>query len=163
MYSKCGDLHFARQLFGEMPQRDLVTWNSILAAYATSCGSNSGNVEEGFHLFRLLVRSCNVSLTKMTFAPVLKLCLMSSYVWASECVHGYSLKIGLESEVFISGALVNIYIKFGKVKEARVMFDDMAEYDRDVVLWNVMLKAYVKMGFQEDAFHFLSEFHNFLN
>ncbi|KAD4179819.1 hypothetical protein E3N88_28410 [Mikania micrantha] len=130
-------------LFGEMPQRDLVTWNSILAAYATSCGSNSGNVEEGFHLFRLLVRSCNVSLTKMTFAPVLKLCLMSSYVWASECVHGYSLKIGLESEVFISGALVNIYIKFGKVNEARVMFDDMAEYDSDIVLWNVMLKAYI--------------------
>ncbi|KAL8222941.1 hypothetical protein R6Q57_020340 [Mikania cordata] len=159
MYSKCGDLHFARQLFDEMPQRDLVTWNSILAAYATNCGSNSGNVEEGFHLFRLLVRSCDASLTKMTFAPVLKLCLMSSYVWASECVHGYSVKIGLESEVFISGALVNIYIKFGKVKEARVMFDGMAENDRDVVLWNVMLKAYVKMGFQEDAFHFLSEFH----
>ncbi|KAK9076874.1 hypothetical protein SSX86_005208 [Deinandra increscens subsp. villosa] len=159
MYSKCGDLHLARQLFDEMPQRDLVTWNSILAAYASCCDSNSHKVEEGFHLFRLLLRSSDVSLTKMTFAPVLKLCLMSSYVWASECVHGYSVKIGLESEVFISGALVNIYIKFGKVREARLMFDGMAEYDRDVVLWNVMLRAYVKMGFQEEAFRFLSEFH----
>ncbi|KAI3686015.1 hypothetical protein L1987_79684 [Smallanthus sonchifolius] len=159
MYSKCGALHLARHLFDVMPQRDLVTWNSILSAYALSCDSNSGNVEEGFHLFRILLRSSDVSLTKMTFAPVLKLCLMSSYVWASECVHGYSVKIGLESEVFISGALVNIYIKFRKVNEARLLFDDMAEYDRDVVLWNVMLRAYVKMGSQDEAFRLLSDFH----
>ncbi|KAF5813452.1 putative tetratricopeptide-like helical domain superfamily, DYW domain-containing protein [Helianthus annuus] len=159
MYSKCGAINLARQLFDVMPQRDLVTWNSILAAYASCGDSDLENVEEGFHLFRLLLRANDVSLTKMTFAPVLKLCLMSSYVWASECVHGCSVKVGLESEVFVSGALVNIYIKFGKAKEARLMFDHMAECDRDVVLWNVMLKAYVKMGFQEEAFRFLSEFH----
>ncbi|KVI01513.1 protein of unknown function DUF1771 [Cynara cardunculus var. scolymus] len=159
MYSKCGCLPSARQLFDVMPHRDLVTWNSILAAYASCCDSLSGNVEEGFRLFKLLLRSSDVSLTKLTFAPVLKLCLMSSYVWASECVHGYSAKIGLESEVFISGALVNIYIKFEKIREARLMFDNMAEYDRDAVLWNVMLKAYVKMGVQEEVCHFLSDFH----
>nr|KAJ0196093.1 hypothetical protein LSAT_V11C700365690 [Lactuca sativa] len=159
MYSKCGALLSARRLFDEMPQRDLVTWNSILAAYASSCDSHSGNVEEGFRLFRLLLRSSDVSLTKLTFAPVLKLCLMSSYVWASECVHGYSVKIGLESEVFISGALVNIYTKFDKVRDARMVFDEMPEHDRDVVLWNVMLKAYVKSGLQEESFHFLSDFH----
>ncbi|KAL4564460.1 hypothetical protein LXL04_028524 [Taraxacum kok-saghyz] len=159
MYSKCGALPSARQLFDVMPQRDLVTWNSILAAYASTCDSHSGNVEEGFRLFRLLLRSSDVSLTKLTLAPVLKLCLMSSYVWASECVHGYSAKVGLESEVFISGALVNIYTKFDKVREARIVFDNMEEHDRDVVLWNVMLKAYVKSGVQEDTFQFLSEFH----
>ncbi|KAK1427330.1 hypothetical protein QVD17_16013 [Tagetes erecta] len=159
MYSKCGALHLARQLFDEMPQRDLVTWNSILAAYASCSDCTLDNVKEGFHLFRLLLKSSDVSLTKMTFAPVLKLCLMSSYVSASECVHGYCLKVGLESEVFVSGALVNIYINFGKVREARLLFDDMEEYDRDVVLWNMMLRAYVKMGFQEEAFRFLADFH----
>ncbi|KAI3496338.1 hypothetical protein L1887_38696 [Cichorium endivia] len=159
MYSKCGALPSARQLFDVMPQRDLVTWNSILAAYASTCDSHPGNVEEGFRLFRLLLRSSDVSLTKLTLAPVLKLCLMSSYVWASECIHGYSAKIGLESEVFISGALVNIYTKFDKVREARIVFDEMPEHDRDVILWNVMLKAYVKMGFQHESFQFLSDFH----
>lgn len=159
MYSKCGALHLARQLFDEMPQRDLVTWNSILAAYASGYDSSLDNVKEGFCLFRLLLKSLDVSLTKMTFAPVLKLCLMSSYVSASECVHGYCVKVGMESEVFVSGALVNIYINFGKVREARLMFDEMEEYDRDVVLWNMMLRAYVKMGFQEETFRFLADFH----
>ncbi|XP_071729719.1 pentatricopeptide repeat-containing protein At4g33170 [Rutidosis leptorrhynchoides] len=159
MYSKCGHLCFARQLFDVMPERDLVTWNSILAAYASSCDSNPHNVEEGFHLFKLLLRLSDINLTKMTFAPVLKMCLTSGYVGASECVHAYATKIGLELELLVSGALVNIYIKFGKIKEARLMFDEMADYDRDVVLWNVMLKAYAKMGLQFEAFHFLSEFH----
>nr|GEX89812.1 pentatricopeptide repeat-containing protein At4g33170 [Tanacetum cinerariifolium] len=49
--------------------------------------------------------------------------------------------------------------KFGKVKEARLMFDEMEEWDRDVVLWNLMLKTYVKVELREEAFRFLSDFH----
>nr|GEZ69792.1 pentatricopeptide repeat-containing protein At4g33170 [Tanacetum cinerariifolium] len=104
MYCKCGCLSYAHQLFDEMPQRDLVTWNSILAAYVSG-------------------------------------------------------KIGLDSEVFVSGGLVNVYLKFGKVKEARLMFDEIEEWDRDVMLWNLMLKAYVKVGLREEAFRFLPDFH----
>lgn len=121
MYSKCGSLHSARHLFDIMPRRDLVTWNSILATYASCHDSYFGNVEEGLLLFRLFLRSSDVSLTKLTFVAVLKLCLVSNYAWASECVHGYAMKIGLESNVLISGALVNIYIKSGKVREARLI------------------------------------------
>ncbi|PWA32856.1 tetratricopeptide repeat (TPR)-like superfamily protein [Artemisia annua] len=159
MYGKCGCLSYARHLFDEMPQRDLVTWNSILAAYGSGCEVDGGNVEKGMSLFRVLLRLGGGSLTKMTFAPVLKMCLASSCVWSSECVHGFARKIGLDSEVFVSGGLVNVYIKFGKVKEARLMFDEMEEWDRDVVLWNLMLKAYVKVGLREEAFRFLSDFH----
>ncbi|KAJ4973513.1 hypothetical protein NE237_006687 [Protea cynaroides] len=55
------------------------------------------------------------------------------------------------------GALVNIYSKFGRVREARLLFDGMPE--RDVVLWNVMLKAYVQLGLEAEAFRLFSEFH----
>lgn len=145
-------------MFDEMPQRDVITWNSILAAYASCCDTISSNVEEGFRLFRVL-RSSDVGLTKMTLAPVLKMCSMLKHVADSESVHGYAVKIGMEKELFVSGALVNIYIKFRKVNEARLLFDDMAEDDRDAVLWNVMLRAYVIPGFQNEALRFLSCFH----
>nr|XP_043629828.1 LOW QUALITY PROTEIN: pentatricopeptide repeat-containing protein At4g33170-like [Erigeron canadensis] len=160
MYSKCSSLSSSRHLFNVTQHKDHVTWNSILAAYAFNCDLQTGIVEEGLHLFRLLLRSCDFNkLTKLTFAPVLKLCLMSGYVCISECVHGYTVKLGLESEVLVSGALVNIYIRYGKIREARLTFDNLAEYNRDEVLWNVMLRAYVKTGLQEEAFHFLSDFH----
>ena len=156
LYARCGSLSSARQLFDKTPDRDLVTWNSILAAYAHSADSEVENVQEGFQLFRLL-RESIVLTSRFTLAPVLKLCLLSGYVWASEAVHGYAIKIGLGWDVFVSGALVNIYAKFGRIREARVLFDGMQE--RDVVLWNVMLKAYVEMGLYKDALYLFSSFH----
>ncbi|KAH0894727.1 hypothetical protein HID58_057156 [Brassica napus] len=149
MYSKCGSLTHARRVFDKMPERDLVSWNSILAAYAQSYEHVIDSTEEGFVLFRSL-RQNVVFTSRMTLAPLLKLCLCSGYVWASEAVHGYACKIGLDSDEFVAGGLVNIYLKFGKVKEGRVLFEEMP--GRDVVLWNLMLKAYLDMGFKEEAY-----------
>ncbi|KAL0679771.1 hypothetical protein Bca4012_007752 [Brassica carinata] len=156
MYSKCGSLTHARRVFDKMPERDLVSWNSILAAYAHSSEHVIDSTEEGFVLFRSL-RQNVVFTSRMTLAPLLKLCLCSGYVWASEAVHGYACKIGLDSDEFVAGALVNIYLKFGKVKEGRVLFEEMP--GRDVVLWNLMLKAYLDMGFKEEAVELSSAFH----
>ncbi|XP_062098693.1 pentatricopeptide repeat-containing protein At4g33170-like [Humulus lupulus] len=156
MYSKCGSLSYARHLFAKSPDRDLVTWNSILAAISQSADSNIENIQEGFNVFRNL-RESFVSTSRLTLAPVLKLCLLSGYVWASEAVHGYAVKIGLEWDVFVSGALVNIYSKFGRIGAARTLFDLMP--DRDVVLWNVMLKVYLEMGLEREVLYLFTKFH----
>ncbi|KAG5018533.1 hypothetical protein JHK82_014477 [Glycine max] len=150
MYSKCGSLSSARKLFDTTPDtsRDLVTWNAILSAHADKA-------RDGFHLFRLLRRSF-VSATRHTLAPVFKMCLLSASPSAAESLHGYAVKIGLQWDVFVAGALVNIYAKFGRIREARVLFDGMGL--RDVVLWNVMMKAYVDTGLEYEALLLFSEF-----
>uniref|UniRef100_A0A9I9DEK7 DYW domain-containing protein n=2 Tax=Cucumis melo TaxID=3656 RepID=A0A9I9DEK7_CUCME len=156
MYFKCGSLCSARQVFDKSSDRDLVTWNSILAAYAHFADSSYENVLEGFRLFGLL-RESGFSITRLTLAPLLKLCLLSGFVQVSEAVHGYAAKIGLELDLFVSGALVNIYCKYGLVGQARLLFDEMPE--RDAVLWNVMLKAYVDNSFEDEALRFFSALH----
>ncbi|KAK4265760.1 hypothetical protein QN277_026773 [Acacia crassicarpa] len=156
MYNKCGSLLSARRLFDISPERDLVTWNAILAAYADAGHAEPENIQEGFYLFRLL-RNSVVSTSRHTLAPVFKMCQLSGYYWASEAVHGYAVKVGLEWDVFVAGALVNIYSKFQQIREARILFDGMPT--RDVVLWNVMLKAYVEMGLVDEAGHLFSSFH----
>ncbi|MED6162922.1 hypothetical protein PIB30_075047 [Stylosanthes scabra] len=156
MYGKCGSLSCARHLFDVTPHRDLVTWNAILSAYAQAGDADIVNTQEGFRLFRVL-RESFVLTTRHTLAPVFKLCLLSGCEWASQVIHGYAVKIGLEWDVFVAGALVNIYAKFGRIRDARVLFDGMPV--RDVVLWNVMIKAYVEMGLQDQAMILFSEFH----
>ncbi|TKY74842.1 Pentatricopeptide repeat-containing protein [Spatholobus suberectus] len=153
MYAKCGSLSSAHKLFDTTPDtaRDLVTWNAILAAYASA-----DNTSEGFHLFRLLRRSV-VSTTRHTLAPVFKMCLLYGSPFASESLHGYAVKIGLEWDLFVAGALVNTYAKFGRIREARALFDGMAV--RDVVLWNVMMKAYVDACLDDEALLLFSDFH----
>ncbi|OVA14516.1 Pentatricopeptide repeat [Macleaya cordata] len=156
MYSKCGSLSYARHLFDQSSDRDLVTWNSILAGYALSAESDNCKIQEGLYICRLLRRS-GLPPTRLTLAPVLKLCLLSGLPSTSELIHGYAVKIGLELDNFISAALVNAYSKFGYIEEARKLFDEMS--DRDVVMWNVMLKVYSQLGIEREVFRLFSEFH----
>ncbi|XP_057848113.1 pentatricopeptide repeat-containing protein At3g29230 [Cryptomeria japonica] len=34
MYPKCGNIHMAEKLFDKMPQRDAISWNSMIAGYS---------------------------------------------------------------------------------------------------------------------------------
>ncbi|KAF9625232.1 hypothetical protein IFM89_020818 [Coptis chinensis] len=159
MYSKCGVLDYARKLFDQSPNRDLVTWNSILAGYAVSAETDDSKIFDGFCLFRGLRRCEELSPTRLTLAPVLKMALFSGCISISEAIHCYAAKVGLDFDVFISGILVNIYTKVGWVEEARRLFDEMPE--KDVVMWNVMLKAYVQSGaYDTEVFRLFSEFHS---
>lgn len=139
-----------------MPERDLVTWNAILAAYAHAGDVDSDSNQEGFRLFRLLRKSV-VLTTRHTLSPLFKMCIVSGSAWASETLHGYAVKIGLEWDVFVAGALVNIYAKFRRIREARILFNGMPV--RDVVLWNLMIKAYVEKGLEDEALLLFSAFH----
>ncbi|KAH9328534.1 hypothetical protein KI387_000642 [Taxus chinensis] len=46
MYAKCGSMHKARELFDKVPQRDVVSWNAMIAGYA-----QNGFVEEAVESF----------------------------------------------------------------------------------------------------------------
>ncbi|XP_031503747.1 pentatricopeptide repeat-containing protein At4g33170-like [Nymphaea colorata] len=152
MYSKCGLTSDARKLFDKIPQRDLVSWNTILAGYA----DDVGGANDGFLVFRLMRRSA-VSPSRLTFAPVLKICGREGLVWIAMHVHADALKLGFISDVFVGGALVNIYVKFGNIEDARLLFDQM--YERDVVLWNIMLDGYAQTGCTQEACMLFSEFY----
>ncbi|KAJ8636138.1 hypothetical protein MRB53_010405 [Persea americana] len=155
MYAKNGYLTHARHLFDKTTDRDLVTWNSILTAYA-ALSTEFGDTKQGLLLFREMLFS-SIPSTRLTLAPVLKLCLQSELPDTAETVHGYALKVALDWDIFVSGALVNIYAKFGRIKNARYLFDEMPE--RDVVLWNVMIKGYMQMGLEYEANLLFSELH----
>ncbi|XP_008789295.2 pentatricopeptide repeat-containing protein At4g33170 [Phoenix dactylifera] len=152
MYSKCGSLPCARRLFDQTPRRDSVTWNSLLSAYAFH-----GQAADALLLFRLMLHSA-MPPSHLTFPPILKLCSSSpDLLSTSQAVHCCSVKIGLDSNAMVSSSLVNVYSKFGLLHDAQYLFDGMSE--RDVVLWNIMIKGYAQMGLVKDALFMFSELH----
>eukprot|EP00253_Pinus_taeda_P001294 PITA_01294 len=73
-------------------------------------------------------------------------------------VHAHVLVSGFHQNISLETKLVNMYVDFGILKDARQLFDKM--HQRNVVLWNIMIREYGKTGQYEEAlklYHQLQE------
>eukprot|EP01018_Ginkgo_biloba_P019587 Gb_24126 [translate_table: standard] len=59
-------------------------------------------------------------------------------------LHAHMLKSGLGQNMILLTKLVSMYAMFGSMDHARLVFDKISE--RDVFLWNVMIRGYAKNG-----------------
>ena len=56
---------------------------------------------------------------------------------------------------FLKNNLLNMYTKCGNLMDARKLFDLITE--RDTFSWNMIIAAYRKNGFAEEALHFFRQ------
>lgn len=68
MYAKCGNIDAAKELFNGMPERDLVSWNSMIVGYASH-----GNATETLYLFEQM-KLLGYKPDDITFVGVLSAC-----------------------------------------------------------------------------------------
>ena len=67
---------------------------------------------------------------------------------------GENMKHGLESNVVLGSALIDLYAKCGRLSEARKVFDNLIT--KNLVSWNTMLLGYAQHGFGREAFEIYS-------
>ena len=144
MYAKCGSIKDARQVFDKMVTRDEISWTAMIGAYA-----GSGHSEEAFENF-LQMRQEGFEPDAITYLSILNPCASPGALELVKRVHAQALKAGLESDVRVVSALVNMYAKCGSIEDARKLFDKMVK--RDVISWNVMIGAYAESGQGDEAF-----------
>ncbi|KAK7272818.1 hypothetical protein RIF29_13858 [Crotalaria pallida] len=76
MYGKCGIVENAEQVFSEMPERNLVTWNAMISGYA-----HQGNVDMALCLFEeMTLGNCGITPSYVTLVSVLSACSRSGAV-----------------------------------------------------------------------------------
>eukprot|EP01018_Ginkgo_biloba_P008645 Gb_28764 [translate_table: standard] len=143
MYAKCGSVNDARHVFDKMSERSLVSWNTIVAAY-----TQSGYSVEAIKVVWKMQQE-GIRQDKFTFTSVLRACASLTAVAEGKQVHSLIIKTGLEANVFVESALVDMYAKCGSTKDARQVFDKMPE--RNVVSWNTMIAGYAQNGQAEKA------------
>ncbi|KAL9451185.1 hypothetical protein AB3S75_012856 [Citrus x aurantiifolia] len=143
MYAKCGQIEEAYKMFDRMPERDLVSWNTIVAGFA----------QNGFAELALdLVTRMHEEGRRGDFITIVSILPAVANVGSlriGKAVHGYAMRAGFDSVVNVSTALVDMYAKCGRVETARLVFDGMKS--RNVVSWNSMIAAYVEGGNPEEA------------
>eukprot|EP01018_Ginkgo_biloba_P026788 Gb_37509 [translate_table: standard] len=149
MYAKCGSVHIARQLFDEMSERDVISWNAMIAG----CAQN-GHANEALKLFHQM-QMADMTPDSATILSVLLGCTYLAALQQGKWIHGYIIRYGFESDIFVGNSLIDMYAKCGCVQIARQLFDKMSE--RNVVSWNAMIAGYGMHGFGGDALALFSQ------
>lgn len=148
-YVKCKEFTDAHRLFDEMGVRNVVTWNTVICGLVDYGSIYEPNLHMGFSYFKRMLLD-RVSMDPITLNGLLRACLQLNNVEIGRQLHCFILKLGFELSCFVNSALIDLYGKFGLVKEARNIFDKVL--CRDLVLWNVMSSCYALNSLGEEAF-----------
>eukprot|EP01018_Ginkgo_biloba_P002796 Gb_01184 [translate_table: standard] len=143
MYAKCGNIEDARHMFDQMSLRDVVSWNAMIAGYV-----RNGHFEEALKILRQMKLS-GAKPNSITIASVLPACAQSAALQQGKEIHCYLIKRGIELNMFVGNALLDMYAKCGSVENARQVFDNMSQ--RDVVSWNAIISGYARKGCRDEA------------
>ncbi|KAI5593309.1 hypothetical protein POPTR_003G006800v4 [Populus trichocarpa] len=136
LYIACSELKIARHVFDKMPHRpkNVVLWNLLIRAYAWN-----GPYEEAIDLYYKML-GYGITPNRFTFPFVLKACSALKEASEGREIHCDIKRLRLESNVYVSTALVDFYAKCGCLDDAKEVFDKM--HKRDVVAWNSMISGF---------------------
>ncbi|EXB57553.1 hypothetical protein L484_022659 [Morus notabilis] len=138
MYGKCGDVISARKVFDKMPERNRVSWNTMIVRLL-----RNGFYERAVEFFMEFSRESSVCPDQVSFSSVLSACANIGAVEFGRQVHGVILKHGLEMLVYVENSLMDMYLKCGLFDHALKLFRIMGDADRDIVTWNIMINGCV--------------------
>jgi pentatricopeptide repeat protein len=144
MYAKCGSLENARQVFDRMPERNVVSWNAIIAGY-----SQNGLPHEALAFFYEM-QVQGIKPNPITMVSVLPACADLLALEKGKQIHGYVIRSGFESDVVVGNGLAGMYIKCGNVNVAHKLFERMPQ--RNVVSWTAIIAGYSQNGYPHEAF-----------
>eukprot|EP01018_Ginkgo_biloba_P000403 Gb_07442 [translate_table: standard] len=142
-YAKCGRLGLAWQLFDKMPERDVISWNAVIAGYA-----QNGYVEETLDIYSQM-QWAGIMPDHISYASVLSACASLDALPQGKRVHAHIIRTKSELDFPVENALITMYVKCGSVENARQLFDKMLE--RNVVSWTAIIMGYVQNGNGEEA------------
>lgn len=136
-------------MFDEITDRgidDLVSWNSIVAAYV-----QNGDPRTGLRIFDKIEKlsSFGFRADAVSLVNILPACACIGNILQGKGVHGYAMKSGLFEDVFVGNAIVDMYAKLGLMDKANKVFERMKM--KDVVTWNAMVSGYSGIGNCDEA------------
>ncbi|KAJ0810500.1 putative tetratricopeptide-like helical domain superfamily, DYW domain-containing protein [Helianthus annuus] len=150
IYSKHGLIKDAHQLFDEMPQRDPVSWASILTAF------NRANLpNRSISIFpNMFVHDC-LQPDHFVFASLLNSCAALNALHLGRQVHAQFVLSAFSSDDITKSSLVDMYVKCGAVDIARAVFDTIRL--KNSVSWTAMISGYARSGRKSEAVELLRD------
>lgn len=148
MYCRCGCLSEANQYFHEMNQKDLISWNTLITGYERLDST------ESLHIFSQM-ESEGFSPNCFTFTSVTAACANLAVLNCGQQVHGGIVRRGLDGNLALANALIDMYAKCGSISDSCKVFSEMN--CRDLVSWTAMMIGYGAHGYGKEAVELFDE------
>ncbi|KAJ8642695.1 hypothetical protein MRB53_004443 [Persea americana] len=143
LYAKCGCLDESSKVFQEMEERDVVSWNVLIAGHV-----QIGHFGEVVHLLdQMFLDGLRPNI--YSYSSILSLCGDLPAIGWGKQTHGCILKPGFDKDVVVGSALIDMYAKCGRLNDAHNVFNRLNV--KTVVSWNTILVGYAQHGFGKEA------------
>ncbi|KAM1206312.1 hypothetical protein FF1_006972 [Malus domestica] len=139
MYGKCGCLDMAKEVFEQIPIKNVISWNSMITAYSVT-----GDSRSCIQLFRRM-NDEGTSPALTIFSSILLASSRSAQRHHIKLIHGFILRNNIETDIYIYNSLIDLYFMCGSVSSAENVFEKMPK--TNAVSWNVMISGYVEMSY----------------
>ncbi|GAV82793.1 PPR domain-containing protein/PPR_2 domain-containing protein/PPR_3 domain-containing protein [Cephalotus follicularis] len=138
MYAKCGCMDDARKVFDRILDRNVVCWTSMIVGYA-----QLHMFKEAIELFR------EMQLGGIVADATLVACVLSAsgHLGALDqgrWVHRYCEKNGIDMNLSVRNALIDLYSKCGDIEKSLEVFNELSK--KDVISWTAMISGLAMNG-----------------
>lgn len=149
MYAKSSDFVDARKLFDEMPERNLVSFSTLISGY-----SQSSTPQFALDLVIHLQNECLVP-NQFVFSSLILSCSKMGLVDQGKQIHAQVIISSFESDPFVRTSLIDMYLKSGNLDLALSIFGRCET--RDLVMYNSLISGLVNFGSFEEALEVFME------
>lgn len=148
MYCRQGCTSEAKQIFLEMSQKNLITWNTLIA------GFKRVDPKESLYIFSRM-ESHGISPNCFTFTSAIAACANLAVLYCGQQLHGGIVCRGLNNNMELSNALIDMYAKCGSITDSHRIFSEMS--DTNLVSWTSMIIGYGAHGHGKKAVELFNE------
>ncbi|MED6218103.1 hypothetical protein PIB30_023818 [Stylosanthes scabra] len=149
MYIKCEKLVEGFRLLDEMPKKDVCSWSQI-AIGCLQCGEPRKALSVIAQMMRV-----GVMPNEFTLATALNACASLASLKGGKQIHGLRIKLGIDIDVCVDNALLDMYAKSGCMDSAWDTFQSMNS--RSVISWTTMIMACAQNGQPREALQVFDE------
>ncbi|OMO70338.1 hypothetical protein CCACVL1_18975 [Corchorus capsularis] len=151
MYCECDCLNYAGKIFENLTNKTVVSWSSMIKG----CINHDQNLD-ALSLFSRM-KADGVKADFVTVINILPACVNTGALEQVKCLHGYSMKFGLNLLSSVNSALLISYAKCGCIDMARKLFDEEEIDGKDIITWNSMISAHAKHGDWSQCFELYNQ------
>ncbi|KAL3743623.1 hypothetical protein ACJRO7_018833 [Eucalyptus globulus] len=173
MYAKNGEIELAGAVFNLMEDRNLISWNSIISAYASfgflddawnhfhklesstiepdiitwncllSGNTLNGSYEDVLAILRMMQTS-GIQPNSSSISCGLQSVIELGLLPYGKEIHGYVVRHDLDYDVYVGTSIVDMYVKSDCLDIARAVFNNLKS--KNICTWNSLISGYSFKG-----------------